>query len=299
MRTVKFFLGLTTGMIFLSGARAFGGDFHVCLNPDQTLRHVGEHAACKPGERRFILEQQTPGKAEQEGEDAELTSLKIEMGRLKKKLAELEPLEEALQLLSSRVDMLERTPVRQTSGPSPAAQRVRAPFEVVDAQGGVILRVAAQGSSSSNAGARVVIGPGSHQNYGVRVAGAGGKIVAGLGESEARSGIVVAGNQAGLMTAIMNGNQGRISVRSADDALAAAMTVEASGGMVAVYNDEKPVSVLQRSQNQDGGNLSLYINDGSRVFAAGSEGDGAAEACVIRKGGNGVPQLKCLGIALH
>jgi hypothetical protein len=297
MRTLKFVVACLS---IVAVAPASGGEFHVCINPDRTLRQVGDHAACRPGEGRVILEQQTPGKTEIEGEDAKVTALEIEVQRLKKKLAEYEPLAEAVRLLSSRVDMLERTPVKHSQPPAGGAgvpHRVRAPFEVVGADGSVILRVASRVSSTKGQGARVTIGAGDHGNVSLRVFAPGGNLLAGIGESSVKMGVVAVLTPEGEVAASMN-SLGRVSVFGAGEEVAAAMSVDNSSGRIAVYHEKVPVAYLQRSSGGDGGNVSAAMNDGTRIFAAGAAQDGAGEACLNRRGGNSAVRTVCLGIGM-
>lgn len=290
-----------------SFAAQAGDPITVCVKADGALYIPYEVTRCAPGEERKLFAEWEPEEAESEEDEPakeEVASEKEDGTNKDQMQQQLASLENRLQQLSSRIASLEQdksAPARsQTpSPPRSVASRVKAPFEVVDDAGTVILRVASRVASKDGQGARVTIGGGNFGNYALRVHRDGGAFVAGIGEAQDGSGIMLVNDSSGETSIAADGKLRSISVYGGDRGLAARLIAEPTrGGLIAVYHGETPVAYLNRSSGGDGGNVTVALNNGFGVFSAGAAQDGAGEACVNRRTQAGTPRLACLGLGL-
>ena len=123
----------------------------------------------------------------------------------------------------------------------------------------------------------------------VRVYGAGGNIVAGMGgqSGDPETGLIVAGGPKGQ--AMLTG-AGWMGLKDGDQLKVVASAPDRS---FAIY-DEGPEYILTLGPGKGGGNITTYTKAGLGVFSAGAAADGGGEACVLRHG----EKLHCLGVGL-
>ena len=163
-----------------------------------------------------------------------------------------------------------------------SATRIKAPFEVIDASGGVVLRVA---QAKSTAAAVNIWHSGPNQTA-ISVS-ANGKELAGLGalgqhamifvaDDDSRPRVVVSGkgevvvldeneNEVGYLAATENG--GRVAVgTSADSGGAAVLEVDENGGLISISGTDG-VEALALSVDSESGLGSLRIGDDSADVA--------------------------------
>jgi hypothetical protein len=174
---------------------------------------------------------------------------------------------------------------------------VKAPFEVVGADGVVILRVADRVSSSGGNGAHVTIGAGDSGNYALRVYKGAQTFIAGIGQASNGAGLAIVMDENGEVGANMNGTDHRVAVYHGAE-IVASLVGEERGGTVAVYHGATPIAYITRSSAGDGGNVTTALNSGFGVFSAGAAQDGGGEACVNRVTGSGEQRVACVGIEL-
>ena len=263
-------------------ARA-GDPIRVCVAANGTM-HVLAAASCGAGEEQKLFAEWEEEVDEPDSDDAAEKAAKLE--------TQVRELTSRLAALESQQSQARARPEAQSG-----ASRVEAPFEVVDASGSVILRVAESVSSSDGGGAQVTIGAGDGGNYAVRVHKDGGPVIAGIGQSTDGAGLAIVMDESGNIAANLNGMQRRVAVYNQGSAVAA-LVAEEQGGTVAVYNGQTPVAYLTRSSAGDGGNVTLSLNNGFGVFSAGAAQDGGGEACINRVAGGGQQRNACLGLEL-
>lgn len=250
---------------------AAAAEFPVCINPDRTLREVEEREACKPNERRVLLEQVKPEKADIEQTDPEVAALKREVTLLKKKLEALDDRTMAMTL--------ERR-----------GSRIEAPMEVVGADGTILLRVASKVSSKTGDGARITIGHGDNGGVGIRVFSRMDKPLAGFGESEVGAGVIGVSGSTGAPSVVMNGAANELAIWNDRSRRAASIGATPAGdGLMLIYGGEQVLGSLSPGQN--GGMLQLNNTAGIPMVEAGNTGDvGVVRAGPIMKA-SGMPGL--------
>jgi hypothetical protein len=256
-----------------------GVSIEVCVGADRVLRFIENGKSCGAGQQRFALASPS----------VESTLANAEREKTKPKS---EPKSEpAPTTPTSPASPVTTAPVKMQS-------RVYAPFEVIGTDGTVILRVANKVSSMNGNGARVTIGPGDGGNYAVRVHKNGGPFVAGIGQSIGGPGVVTVADEKGKIVANMNALNKSVNVFNSDEKPVAGLAVDEGRGVVGVFNESTAVAYMTQSSAEDGGNITVALNDGSGVFSAGAAQDGAGEACVNRKTQAGTQRLACLGLGL-
>jgi hypothetical protein len=186
------------------------------------------------------------------------------------------------------------TQKQQTNASGGAAmQRVKAPFEVVDSHGKVILRVSEDAETPK--GAHVTIGASGGNKYGVRVFNESGQLVSGVGHGADGGGLVVVSDGVNPV-ASMSATDRAISVFRGSQA-AVSMKANDNGGEMTVYNNGTPVGHMSVT-GVGGGAIVVARKDGFGLFEAQAEGNGGGSACVNRISGDGTQTRACLGIGL-
>ncbi len=275
----------------------------VCYDDIGNTHFVRAGQACGPGEKRTKL---IPQLLDPDAEDPQ-AKLQKQVDQLSNKIAQLEADQEKTASRDKDKDKDsdkdQANDEDQGKGKSNdkgtskgRVSRVSAPFEVVAPDGTVILRVAAQVSSTDGQGAKVTIGGGKSGNYALRVFSGGNEFVAGVGQAVDGGGLVVVSDSQGPV-ATMNATNRAVSVFKGDKA-AASIVAGDRGGEVSVYNGPIAVVHMGMSSAGDGGNITTALNSGFGVFSAGAAQDGGGEACVNRVTQAGTRRPACVGLGL-
>jgi len=309
---------------------AAAGTFVACIDRFQNQRNVPATEPCKPGETRTPLTGQTdqsdhpdvslePLQAQINALVAKVAALQAQVDQNKKDQDKPDPdqspppyavidkktgkpvgspVKEIVPGANSSDAGLQQMPgqkgaAKNNQAGSPAgsvAHRVSAPFEVVDSQGNVILRVAEDAHNPQ--GAPVTIGHGSSGGgYALRVFNASGKLVSGVGQDVAGGGVVIVADSAGIV-ASMDSTERAVRVFKGTHSVAELATND-SGGRVAAYTPAGTALAVMQAAGS-GGDLLISRPDGVEVFEATVRGP-SGEACVGR--GAGLKD-RCLGVGL-
>jgi len=189
--------GCVAAMFTMAGlhtpASAQGNKIHVCVGADQVLRLAS--GACPAGQTSYnlMLEGTTPGGG-------------VPPSQNQATATELNDLKKSLDFLRDRVSNLEKELAKQTDLKDMQVEHVmRAPLQVVDGSGNPIFTVtdAAYGQATHG---RVHIGRGSASNYGIWVTGAGGGVVAAIGEAKVGGGAINVYDPGGKLRAELSGD---------------------------------------------------------------------------------------------
>lgn len=285
------------GGVSLAVGPAYAGDpIEVCIGDSGAMRVI-ESDSCRADEELKRFDEWEPEIDVPDPEDTEAkktAELQAQVRELTARIAALESSQP--REITARVAALESVQPAQRRSSATGNARVTAPFEVVGADGTVILRVAESVSSTDGDGAHVTIGPGAAGNFALRVYKDGGPFVAGIGQAQNGAGLAIVMDASGDIAANMSGDS-RVSVYK-DGVALAGLLAEDRGGTVAVFKDTTPIAYLTQSSGGDGGNVTTALNSGFGVFSAGAAQDGGGEACVNRVTGGGQQRSACIGIEL-
>lgn len=231
---------------------------HTCASADGTLRLTGATVPCRPDERRVRIKVRPPEEPDCKEDDARLQ-------KLESRLKDLEYRDRQGTLRGRRV----RAPFEVVTKQGGRLLRIEeqnvafynASEKLVvwietDYSGGYLqahtaggdreVRIGAQGPRShlvirENGNDRVDLGRRENGRYSLQVYGPQNKIVAGIGQSEAGSGIVLIGDAAGTPKVSMSINKltdGGTYLRVANNAgaMVGAMSAAAGGGQLQLTN---------------------------------------------------------------
>jgi hypothetical protein len=274
---------------------ALAGDpLAVCVGREGSLRLGEMNEPCRPGEQKTLFTEWEPEAEDPpEGEDPTEIATNKKIEALSQRIAAIE----SRKATPDKTEAVNVESLMKRVAALESRKKVTAPFEVVGRSGSVILRVAETVTTASGQGAHVTIGAGAAGNYAVRIHKGGGPLVAGIGQSLTGAGIALVTDTSGEVSAIMDGQDKKVSVFNGGHA-AASITADGKGGTVAVYDGSQAVAYLTRSSHGGGGNLTLSTSGGFGVFSAGAASDGGGEACLNRVTGSGKQRNVCLGVEL-
>lgn len=198
-------------IVMLSSAEAQSEDegVTVCVNSDGVMKKVTTAQDCKPGDDIVLLAEWEPEEPEEleSKDDPRDGATQLSMARMR-----IEELTQRVLALENRIDN------KGKKNGNESAQQVNAPFEVIGADGGVLLRVTDEPVGATGDGARTVIGLEDDAGL-IQVYGQTGSPAVLVGVVPGGPGLVSVADAQGRYTAELDG-AGAVNVRSGSAILA-------------------------------------------------------------------------------